>query len=50
MGCRGGETPLAILFFFFAKSVTFWEVFLINVIYVQKVSQYDTRCDSAAGR
>ena len=34
MGWRGGETPLAILFFSFAKSVTFRGVFLINVIYV----------------
>ena len=40
MGWRGGETPLAILFFFFAKSVTFRGVFLIDVIFVQKVSQY----------
>ena len=40
MGWRGGETPLAILFFFFAKSVTFRGVFFIDVICVQKVSQY----------
>ena len=33
MGWRGGETPLAILLFLFAKSVTFRGVFLIDVIY-----------------
>ena len=38
MGWRGGETPLAILFFFFVKSVTFRGVFFIDVI--KKVSQY----------
>ena len=32
---RGGD-PLAILFFFFAKSVTFRGVFLIDVIYFTK--------------
>ena len=36
MGWRGGETPLAILFFFLAKSVTFPGVFFIDVIYFQK--------------
>ena len=40
MGWREGETPLAILFFFFAKSVTFRGVFLIDVILVQNLSQY----------
>ena len=41
MGLRGGETPLAILFFFPAKSVTFPGVFFIDVIYFQKVPHYD---------
>ena len=41
MGLRGGETPLAILFFFSAKSVTFPGVFFIDVIYFQKVPHYD---------
>ena len=40
MAWRGGEPPLAILFLFFAKSVTFRGVFFIDAIFVQKVSQY----------
>ena len=40
MGWRGGETFLAILFLFFAKSVTFRGVFFINVIYVTTWAQY----------
>ena len=37
---RGGRPPLAILFFFFAKSVTFRGVFFIDVIYFTKWAQY----------
>ena len=33
MGWQGGETPLAILFVFFAKSVTFRGVLFIDVTY-----------------
>ena len=40
MGLRGGETPLAILFFFPAKSVTFRGVFFIDVIYFTKWAVY----------
>ena len=40
MGWRGGETPLAILSFFFAKSVTFRRVFFIDVIVFTKWARY----------
>ena len=39
-GGEGGRPPSPFCFFFFAKSVTFRGVFLIDVICVQKVSQY----------
>ena len=40
MGLREGETPLAILFFSPAKSVTFRGVFFIDVIYFFKWAVY----------